>query len=84
LRFLLTKSGSANDGGGNKFDLAGADQPRRDQGGKSQVLVQPEGRTSRPRSPTGLTNATVVEVAVSIPTDVRVGPSGAGFGWTSP
>ena len=82
--FLLNKSGSANDGGGNKFDLQAQLSNGVTKAGNVKFSFNLKGDLQTALAAYGLTNATVSNVAVSIPLTFAVGGSGAGFGVDQP
>ena len=78
--FLLNKSGSANDGGGNKFDLQANLSNGVTKAGNVKFSFNLKGDLQTALAAYGLTDATVSNVAVSIPLTFAVGSSGAGYG----
>jgi len=78
--FLLNKSGSANDGGGNKFNLQAALKNGVTKAADVKYSFNLKGDLQTPLAAYGLTNATVSNVSVSIPLTFTVGTSGAGYG----
>jgi len=78
--FLLSKSGSANDGGGNKFDLQANLSNGVTKAGNVKFSFNLKGDLQSALAQYGLTNATVSNVPVSIPLTFAVGSAGAGYG----
>jgi len=78
--FLLNKSGSANDGGGNKFNLQANLSNGVTKAGNVKFSFNLKGDLQTALAAYGLTDATVSNVAVSIPLTFAVGSSGAGYG----
>jgi len=78
--FLLSKSGSANDGGGNKFDLQAQLSNGLTKAANVKFSFNLKGDLQSALAQYGLTNATVQNVAVSIPLTFAVGSAGAGYG----
>jgi hypothetical protein len=85
--FLLNKSGQANDGGGNKFNLAASLKNGVTKQGTYNVTLNLKGDFQALMAPYGLTNATVKNVPVSVPLTITAGPgtysTGLGLTYTA-
>jgi len=82
--FLLNKSGSANDGGGNKFNLSAKLANGLTKAGNVSFSFNLKGDLQTALAAYGLTNATASNSALSIPVTFSVGTSGAGYGVDQP
>ncbi len=71
--FLLNKSGSANDGGGNKFSLNADLKNGTTKEGTYKFTFNLKGDFQALLAPYGLTNETVKNVSVSVPLSYTVG-----------
>jgi len=72
--FILKKSGSANNGGGNKFNLAAELKKGVTKAGTYNFSFNLKGDLQTPLAQYGLTNAAASNVAVSIPLTMMAGP----------
>ncbi len=78
-RLLLSKKGSANNGGGNKFNLDASLKNGVTKAGTYNFSFNLKGDLQTALAEYGLTNASVSDVPVTIPVTLTAG-SGAGFG----
>ncbi len=85
--FLLNKSGQANDGGGNKFNLKASLKNGVTKQGTYKVTLNLKGDFQALMAPYGLTNATVKKVPVTVPLTITAGPgtysTGLGLSYTA-
>jgi hypothetical protein len=72
--FVLSKGGSANNGGGNKFNLAAKLKKGVTKAGTYNVTFNLKGDLQTALAQYGLTNASADNVAVSIPITLLAGP----------
>jgi hypothetical protein len=72
--FTLSKSGSANNGGGNKFNLAAKLQNGVTKAGTYNFSFNLKGDLQTALAQYGLTNTDASNVAVSIPLTMTAGP----------
>jgi hypothetical protein len=77
--FFLNKSGSANDGGGNKFNLQAKLQNGLTKAANVKFSFNLKGDLQGTLAAYGLTNADADDVSVTIPLTISVGTSGAGY-----
>jgi hypothetical protein len=82
--FLLSKAGAANDGGGNKFNLAATLSHGVTKAATVNFSFNLKGDLQTMLASSGLTNATVSNVPVTIPLTISVGTSGAAYGVDQP
>jgi hypothetical protein len=82
--FLLNKSGSANNGDGNKFNLAAKLKNGVTKAGTVNFSFNFKGDLQSAYAAYGLTNASVSNAPVSLPLTISVGTSGAGYGTNQP
>ena len=78
--FILNKSGSANNGGGNKFNLNAKLQNGVTKAKNVSFSFNMKGDLQSTLAAYGLTDATVSNVPVTIPLTFTVGTQGAGWG----
>jgi hypothetical protein len=78
--FLLAKNGSANDGGGNKFNLKAQLKDGVTKQGTVNFSFNLKGSFQTQLAQFGLTNADASNVPVTVPLSFTVGPTGAYFG----
>jgi hypothetical protein len=78
--FVLAKNGSANDGGGNKFNLPAKLANGVTKAGTVNFSFNLKGDLQTALAAYGLTNATASNVPVTIPVTFAVGSAGAGYG----
>ena len=72
--FVLSKNGSANNGGGNKFSLGASLKNGVTKAGNVNFSFNLKGAYQDALAPSGLTNATQSNVAVSVPAVFTAGP----------
>jgi hypothetical protein len=82
--FILNKSGAANNGGGNKFNLSANLKNGVTKAGNVSFSFNLKGDLQTPLAGYGLTNADASKASVSIPVTFTVGTQGAGFGVDQP
>lgn len=82
--FVLNKSGNANDGGGNKFNLSASLKNGVTKAGNVSFSFNLKGDLQTALAAYGLTNTTASNAAVSIPVTFTVGTAGAGYGVDQP
>lgn len=78
--FVLNKSGSANNGDGNKFSLSAKLQNGLTKAGDVNFSFNLKGDLQDTLAAYGLADASVSNVAVTIPVTFSVGTGGAGYG----
>lgn len=72
--FVLNKQGAANNGGGNKFNLAAELKKGVTKAGTYKLMFHLKGDLQTPLAQYGLTNADAKNVPVSIPLTMTAGP----------
>ena len=82
--FFLSKSGSANNGGGNKFNLQAKLQNGLTKAKNVKVSFNLKGDYQTPLAAYGLTNADASNTTVTIPITVSIPPAGASIGGNLP
>jgi hypothetical protein len=82
--FLLNKSGSANDGGGNKFNLQAKLQNGVTKAANVKFSFNLKGDLQETLAQYGLTDETVDDATVSIPLTISVGSNGGGYAVDQP
>lgn len=78
--FLLAKNGSANDGGGNKFNLPAQLANGVTKAGTVNFSFNLKGDLQTALAGYGMTNATASDAPVTVPVTFSVGSAGAGYG----
>lgn len=82
--FVLKKNGSANAGGGNKFNLQAKLSGGVTKAGTVKVSFNLKGDYQEALAAFGLTNESASDASVTIPLTISVGTSGAGYGTNQP